>query len=383
MAKPRCGVGGKENLPKTHTRVDRWWIKCLFALGLPLLAVLPGAIAAALNRLRARVSLRRDLEWRSLAVGQPFLKSRSKAGLLQILTYRRALRIRPNDLSPPLFQNHKNVGEPGVAFSSQRLHEITKSYTARLDRLVLQRFEFAANEELEAFRIIRSPLATRPIRWMSSNRLPLGEKGLVKLNECLKGRPAIWLACHFDALFVGVSALGQAGFAQCLMSSDTVDHPQVDRLVRQFFRDKYRAIATTLGPDGAVLHKEQHLRTMVKRLRLGGRLIVVGDIPAHPSHRSFPISWFGKERGVDEGVYRLALSHNALVIPFACLSRGTGAYDLVIGEVVDPAANGFTLQLRAAYAWHEQLILRYPGRWWAVDLLPLFPVLTSIEHQRV
>jgi hypothetical protein len=55
----------------------------------------------------------------------------------------------------------------------------------------------------------------------------------------------------------------------------------------------------------------------------------------------------------------------------------------VIGEVVDPAANGFTLQLRAAYAWHEQLILRYPGRWWAVDLLPLFPVLTSIEHQRV
>ncbi len=379
----RFGDQGRENCVTSHTELDRWWIKCFFALGLPLLAVLPDAIAARLNRIRALVSFRRDLEWRSLAVGQPFLKNRSKAGLLQILNYRRALRISPNDWSRPLFQNQINSGERGAERSSQRHNDMAQSYAARLDRLVLQRFQFAANEELEAFRIIRSPQATRPIRWTNADRFPLGDQGLAKLTERLKQRPAIWLACHFDALFLGVSALGQAGFAQCLMSSDTVDHPQVDRLVRQFFRDKYRALATTLGPDGAVLHKEQHLRTMVKRLRLGGRLIIVGDIPAQPKHRSFPILWFGKERGVDEGVYRLARSHNALVIPFACLSRGIGAYDLVIGDVVDPVVEGFTSKLRAAYAWHEQLILRYPGRWWAVDLLPLFPVLTSAEHLRV
>jgi hypothetical protein len=199
-----------------------------------------------------------------------------------------------------------------------------------------------------------------------------------------EARGTIWLGCHVDALFVGVQALGLAGRAELLMSSNTVEHPQVPLAAQRHFQRKYAALSLALGPRGAVLHKETHLRTMTKRLAAGAGLVVVGDIPAAHPTRAFAVPWFGQELGLDDGVYRLAARTDARIQAFACWhapstpsAQVPTTHCLVFGPTADPRMPNYRAQLRALYAWHGQVIAQDPSRWWALDLLPLAPVLLA------
>lgn len=305
-----------------------------FAAGLPLLARMPQGLADRINRLRAKAALRAGLEWRSLAVGSPFVRARSLQGLAMI-------------------------AGPEAA-----------------ECLVKQRFAVAAQEELDAARIINAPRAGFALRFQGQSARADGSS-----------RGMIWLGCHVDALFVGVQALGLAGLAELLMSSNTVEHPQVPPAVKRHFQRKYAALSLALGPNGAVLHKETHLRTMAKRLAAGAGLIVVGDIPAPNQGRAFAVPWFGEERGLDDGVFRLAARTDALIQAFVCwrepiqpqgpTQTTATTHCLEFGPTADPRDPAYREQLRELYAWHGQAIAQDPSRWWAVDLLPLAPVLRA------
>jgi lauroyl/myristoyl acyltransferase len=322
-------------------RIKRRYLSLDLTLLLPALARLPQGLANASSRWRGALAYHAGLDWRSLAVGEPFVRDRSLQALRHL-----------SQAQGGLWSEHTVVA------------------------LLKRRFVVAAQEELDAARIIQAPRAGFAVRYEGQAACEAGQGA--------EARGTIWLGCHVDALFVGVQALGLAGRAELLMSSNTVEHPQVPLAAQRHFQRKYAALSLALGPRGAVLHKETHLRTMTKRLAAGAGLVVVGDIPAAHPTRAFAVPWFGQELGLDDGVYRLAARTDARIQAFACWhapsppsAQVPSTHCLVFGPTADPRMPNYRAQLRALYAWHGQAIAQDPSRWWALDLLPLAPVLLA------
>ena len=170
--------------------LDRAIMWCDFTLFLPLLARLPLRLGHRLAAWRGTLNWVLDREWRSISIGQRYIRAATDQAMMQIVP----------DLSP--------------------------SETRGLTR---RRFETNSREEFEAYLLMNDRM----------RELSFSIHGLEDLREqSVRGRGVVLLTMHFDSFIFGIVYLGMTGLVVNAMSSDIVENPLVNSCVRRFFFKK-------------------------------------------------------------------------------------------------------------------------------------------------
>lgn len=307
-----------------HWLIRRWLLALGFGFVYPLLARLPARAGLSGARLWGRLMTRLDCDWRSVALREHFVLHKTRLGLAMF--------------SPPL-PSHQ------------------------IEDLVRQRFQCAAEEELEGHWLARG----------LKGGLPVAIRGLAALQEAMAGgRGVVLLTFHFDAAIWGIGCLGRAGLRLSPISSRVVEDVRVTLAVRTFFHDKYAGLSRLLN-GGRVMHHETSLRECYQRLSRGEGVVVLADASASDMRRAFIADFLGRRRAFAPGALRLAQKTGAIVAAFVCL-RENGAYRI---EISPPRGldGDYESACRESLAFLETWLRAHPGRWWAADLLPDFPII--------
>jgi lauroyl/myristoyl acyltransferase len=294
-----------------------------FTLFLPLLARLPLRLGYLLATWRGTLNWALDREWRSIALGQRYIRAATNQALKQILP----------DLS-----------------------------LAEIRRLTRRRFETNSREEFEACLLMEDR-----VREMS-----FSVRGLESVREqsaCRRG--IVLLTAHFDSFILGIVFLGISGLVVNVMTSDVVENPLMDGPMRRFFYRKYRGLERYLQ-GGRAVHVEQNLRFFYQALLNGECVVVLADLPtsSNKEHRTW-MPFLGRERSFLSGAFRLAQRTRSALAGFICQWEGGYKYKVTLSECIPPEeVNEASYQ--QVYAFLETAIQNNPERWWAADLLRTF-----------
>ena len=110
------------------------------------------------------------------------------------------------------------------------------------------------------------------------------------------------------------------------------------------------------------MEKEGNTRKFIEFIREGNGIVILADLPPSPGEKPIWRDFFGQERGFAPGAIRLAERYQRHVVGFLCdFDPEEQCYTVRFGAGEDP------------YAFFERQFARYPERWWAADLLPLYP----------
>jgi lauroyl/myristoyl acyltransferase len=234
--------------------------------------------------------------------------------------------------------------------------------TWRVDVLVKQRFRHAALEDLEG-------------HWLALRRnAPLQSRidGLDAINEALRHRKGIvLLTMHFDASILGIAMLGQAGLKLNPMAFDVHEDTNIPFSVRRYFRRKYSGLNTYLN-GGRVCFIQRDLAHCYRAVRAGEGVVILGDAPTSNTKIAIPIDFFGRRLGFAPGFLRLAENTGAPVVAFVCLRDSRGGYHIKLSPVFWPVNGKHQDNVSHLYAFLEVYARRFPGRWWAADILTHF-----------
>ena len=302
--------------------LDHGWL-------LPTMARLPLPWAYALARWRGALNARWARDWTELSVGFPYIGERCAR------TYR----------------------------------EIFPAASERdIQRLVCERYQTVATEELEGWFTIRGrlaeiPMALEPIRQAMARRTP--------------GRGLVVVMSHLDNLFYGLVGIARCGFPVYLMTSAVVHDERVHPTVRHFFQIKYDAYNQEMG-GGALLHNGADAKkTFYEVLQQGGIVVVVSETPANPnSAKGTWVQWMGQRRKMADGALRMAVETDSELMAMQNWRNSHNVVEWSWSTPVDPHQfkNGRDAQDREAmyaplFAFLEAGIRAHTGRWWASHLL--------------
>ena len=269
-------------------RLDRLLMRCEYNLLLPFLARLPLRPGYRLAACRGKINWALDREWRSIALGQQYIRTATDRTIKKLLP----------DLS-----------------------------SAAIRRITRQRFEGFSREEFEAHLLMRERI----------RELHFSVHGLESVKEQLaQGRGIVMLTPHFDSFILGIVFLGMSGLIVNVMTSDVVENPLVDDSVRRFFFNKYRGMELYLQ-GGKAVHVEQDLRYFYQALRAGECVIVLADLPtATAKDNRIWLRFLGLERSFLSGAYRLARRTGSALTGFVCRWEGAGNYTVNLYKCVPP-----------------------------------------------
>jgi lauroyl/myristoyl acyltransferase len=307
-------------------KVSKWawrWQAVDYALILPLLALLPYALAQRLAKLRGAWHARLGRDWAELSVGLRYIADRT-AKAAQVLW-------------------------PQVA-----LHEVVRL-----------RYETVSREEWQGQRL-------------SAHQLSGLNPDLSALKNMLMhaspDRGLVVLTAHFDSFIVGMVGLGLCGRQTSITTSNVYEHAQVHPAVKAFFDRKYRGAEHFLK-GGLFMHVETSLRALYKRLRHHQTVVVVADVPATEQGNGTWLPFLKQERKVANGGFRMAQETNSLICAMLCVTQDNGDVSWICSNVYDPLMEPDTET--KLFAIFEQHILAHPGKWWAAHLLQDFPTRSA------
>jgi len=303
--------------------LDRLVLWGEFTLFLPLIARLPLRLGYRLTAWRGRFNWAFDREWRSISIGQRYIRAATDQAIKQIVP------------------------------------DLPATETGRLTR---RRFEGNSREEFEAYLLMQG-------RVRELNFSVLGLESVQK--QLARGRGVVLLTMHFDSFILGMVCLGMSGLVVNVMTSDVVENPLVNGCVRRFFFGKYRSMERYLQ-GGKAVHVEQNMRFFYQALLNGECVVVLADLPAS-SEKDHPMwmQFLGRERSFLSGAFRLARSTESALAGFVCQWEGGDKYTVTLSECVLPEELNEASYHRV-YAFLEAAILHKPERWWAADLLRAF-----------
>ena len=243
---------------------------------------------------------------------------------------------------------------------------------ARARVLLRQRFRYAALEDLEGHWLgLRRPVPAHSCTF----------EGLDAVQEALShGKGIVLLTMHFDASILGIALLGQAGLTLNPMASDVFDDQQIPFLIRRYFRRKYAGLNSFLN-GGRVSYMPQDLARCYRALRGGEGVVILGDAPSGDLQTAVPVDFFGRQLAFAPGFLRLAEKSHAPMAAFVCLRDGQGGYRITFSPVSWPVAGKHKDNVASLYAFLENCVSRYPGRWWAADLLTYFLKMDSSRDE--
>jgi len=293
-----------------------------FTLFLPLLARLPFRLGYPLAAWRGDLNWVLDREWRSIALGQRYIRAAAKQAMKQIM--------------------------PGLQ-------------DTKITKLTRQRFEGNSREEFETYLIIKDRIEELSFSIH-------GLKGM--LEQSRQGRGVVLLTMHFDSFILGIVFLGMNGLKVNVMTSDVVENPLVNGCVRHFFYMKYRGMERYLN-GGRAVHVEQNLKVFYKALLNGECVVVLADLPAKDNDQRIWMQFLGQERAFLSGAFRLARRTKSAIAGFICQWEGGCKYRVTLSDCIPPEeVNEASYQ--QVYAFLETAIQNRPERWWASDLLRTF-----------
>lgn len=263
-----------------------------------------------------------DREWRSISLGQRYIRTATDHAMKQIMP------------------------------------DLTATEIANLTR---QRFEENSREEFEAYLLIKDRIG----------ELSFSIHGLKSvLEQSNQGRGVVLLTMHFDSFILGTVCLGMSGLIVNVMTSDIVENPLVDGCVRRFFYRKYRGMERSLH-GGRAVHVEQDIQFFYKALLNGECVVVLADLPAKDNDQRIWMRFLECERAFLSGAFRLAQRTGSALAGFVCQWEGMDKYLVTLSECIPPDELNEG-SYRQVYAFLEAHIRRKPERWLAADLLRSF-----------
>lgn len=278
---------------------------------------LPGALAPAAIVLRGTLNFALDLDWRTLALRQRFVRERTRQAMA-------------------------------------RLRDLAGADWRPLP-MVWRRFLCSAREEYDIARLGAE----------AELRVDHAIAGLEALESAAReGRGVLLLTAHYDSLYVGLAILARRGWVLNLMSTRLVESDALPAPVRAFWHRKLEALRRHLRP-GRVVHAEDGLRGFVHALRRGEVVVMACDGPAVSAHHATVVDFLGARHAMSGGIDFLAEKAAPLIALYSCVRDRDGTYRISISQPLDRSAGG----IQRAYAELERRILAEPWRWWAADLL--------------
>ena len=303
---------------KFKTWISKRWICLDYGFILPILARLPMRWGRFLASLRGMLYAKVQRDWRQFSFNDTSLHERTCEAFEKIV---------------PGIERHK------------------------LEHIIRDRYRMQSLEEFDAACLVRNTIT----RW------PVVFDGLEAVEEAAKtGQGIVFLTAHFGTSIVGGPFLRRLGLPILGMSSDIVDHPQVDPNISRFFQLKYQAMGNDLN-GGTILHRQGNTRRFLRILQQGGAVVIVGDLPPDPGEEAIFKPFFGENRGFSPGAVKMAAMTKSLLFAYVC--------EFIEGQYVIR----FSKPGEDVYGFIESAIKNNPCAWWAADLLPLLPLESPVD----
>jgi lauroyl/myristoyl acyltransferase len=288
---------------------------------LPAVGRLPLGAGAMLSRARGLLQGILDYEWRSMAFGKRFVRTRTL-----------------------------NAADMLLPDSSKWRRIVT----------TLKRFEHNGREEWQGCLFKRKTIMERIAR----NSVVQDFDELLKINR--QGRGLVMASCHFDSFCMGMALLGLRGVKVNFLASAVVEHPRVHPRVRAFFDLKYSGLGERMG--GRTVYWERDISYCRQALERGEMVVVLVDIPGSKSDVCIP--FLGKAFRMPLGPWQLARETGSAMGGFVCLYVKPGVYRTVCTGPGDVDPKDPSCTMRPFYSFLEGWIRKAPERWLAADLLP-------------
>lgn len=294
-----------------------------YKIVLPFLGSLPLAAGQALSMGRGLVQAAFDYDWRSIAVGFPYIRQR---------TYAAMGMIRP---------------EKG------RLWKAVKT---------AQRFLHNSKEEWQACLFGRDAVMRR----IAADSTVEGIEELRDLQR--QGRGVVLVGCHLDSFCMGMVLMGMMGLRVHIINTAAIEDERIHPEVRAFFQKKYRAMERLL--NGLMAYHETDMAHFYRALERGETVCLMGDVPGSKSDVFIP--FLGARLRMPVGAWHMAKRTGALVGGFVALHEGVGRYRVVMHmpQEIDPQSPEKTLI--PIYRFLEWWLRKLPERWVSADLLPAY-----------
>jgi lauroyl/myristoyl acyltransferase len=292
-----------------------------FAWLLPSLATLPFALGNPLAKMRGRMNALLGRDWRSMALGFRHIRHQTTVGLKQIF---------PSE-------------------SAEQIH-----------RWQVKRFVAEAQDEYDAQlvahqRVDALACTITPVDWSSLTNPKDG--GVLMLTP------------HYESFFLGVAFLARTGKKINLMSSTVTHDPRVDLAVQNHFTNKYRGLEHYLN-GGKVVDMELGMRPFYRMLNAQETLVMLADAPVLPNGAGVAVDFLGQRRTIAGGALRLATKTHSAIGAYVCQCTGPGQYEM---QIYPPTPLNGLEDIDPIYQFFSKTIMKNPGGWWAVDLLPHMP----------
>ncbi len=301
-------------------------VRCLqrfdYRYALPWMSCLPLAIGQRLAEVRGLVHAAMDYDWRSVAIGFRYIRSR---------TYQAMGMIRP---------------EKG------RMWKMVKT---------AQRYVHNSREEWQACLFPREVMDA-----INRQSTVEGLDGLLAIQA--NGQGMVMVGCHLDSFCMGMVLMGMKGLRVNVINTIGIEDERIHPDVRTFYQEKYRAMEPRM--NGLMEYHETNLPFFYQALERGETVALMGDVPGSKSNVWIP--FLGTRLRMPVGAWHMAKRTGSLIGGFVCIHEGVGRYRVVTWQPreIDPRSPEKTLV--PIYRFLEEWIRRAPDRWVAADLLPAY-----------
>lgn len=294
-----------------------------YAVLLPALGRLPVPLGLAAAYVRGAVQAVLDMDWRAIAVGFPYIRSRTLEAMRM---------IRPGE---------------GKARAWLR---------------TLLRFLHNSREEWQACVFGRPRL----MQHIAARSTVEGIDRLLELQR--QGRGVVMVGCHLDSFCMGMVLMGMKGLRVHIINTAAIEDPRIHPDVRAFFQKKYRAMERWL--HGLMDYHETDMPHFYRALERGEMVCLMGDVPGGKSNIYIP--FLGTRLRMPVGAWHMARRTKSLVGAFVAIHEGMGRYRVAIlpPREIDPESPERTLV--PMYRYLEAWLWRMPQRWVSADLLPAY-----------
>ena len=322
---------------------------------LPFTAKLPLSLGACLSFSRGILNANFDRDWRSIALGNAFVRSKTKRALWEIQSSSSSICFCKSFNN---FEKHSSLYE---------------------------RFVYAAYEEWQGNLIIENRLSEMSFKGEEYHQLMPDQ--------------AIIATIHYDSPMLGLVKLGDWGRPICALSSNIIQDPRVPVTIKSYFHNKYKAMADHWH-GGQCMSKEDQMRHFVSASKRGYSLAVFCDVPGSriaieqnetsnisdreedvrsetvgqvtKGEKGIWVDFLGRRRLVAPVIPKLMGLLKLPIVGMICKRIKYNMYVIEFSTVFN--ADDPDLATQHLYDFFSEKIFDKPGSWWASDLLADYPV---------